>query len=148
VHLMRTRLSFLLIAAVLLAAGLTSAAVAAEHQPSQPACYGVCPTLTRFSLSPRIVVYGRERFVVFRVTVRPRADDVPGFPRGIVRVRFRKRTLCTIRLVRARGRCSPSSRALPPRRRRYWIYASYRGNARFSASTSRPRFLKVVRRRT
>jgi hypothetical protein len=148
VHLMRTKLSFLLIAAALLAAGLTSAAMAAEHQPSQPACYGACPTLTRFSLSSRIVVYGRERFEVFRVTVRPRTADVPESPRGIVRVKFQKLTLCTIRLVRGQGSCSPSSRALPPRQDRYWIDASYRGNARFSASTSRPGFLTVIRRPT
>jgi hypothetical protein len=145
VRLMRTKLSFLLIAATLLAAGLTSAAMAAEHQPGQPACYGACPTLTRFSLSSRVVVYGREPFEVFRVTVRPGVADVPEFPRGTVAVKFGPLTLCMIRLARAQGFCSPSSHALPPRGRPYQIYASYSGNAKFSASTSRPQFLKVVR---
>jgi hypothetical protein len=144
VHLMRTKLSFAIIAAALLAAGLTSAAIAAEHQPSQPACYGACPTLTQFSLSSHIVVYGREGSEVFRVTVRPRVADIPAFPRGTVAVQFRHLTLCMIRLVRGHGKCSPSSRALSPQRRPYWIEAYYNGDAKFSASGSHPRFLKVV----
>jgi hypothetical protein len=145
VHLMRTKLSFLLIAAALLAAGLTSAAMAAEHQPSQPSCYGACPTLTRFTLSLPIVVYGREQSEVFRVAVRPEASDVPGFPRGTVAVKSGPLTLCVIRLVRAQGSCSPSSRALPPQAHLYSVQAFYGGNARFSASTSRPWLLRVLR---
>jgi hypothetical protein len=144
VHLMRTKLSFLLIAAALLAAGLTSAAMAAEHQPSQPSCYGACPTLTRFSLSLPIVVYGHEQSEVFRVTVRPESSDVPGFPRGTVAVRSGQLTLCVIRLVHAQGSCSPSSRALPPQAHPYSVLSFYSGNARFSASTSRSWFLQVV----
>jgi hypothetical protein len=78
--------------------------------------------------------------------VRPGLADFPEFPRGTVAVKFGQLTLCMIRLVRAQGSCSPSSRALPPRGRPYWIDASYSGNAKFSASTSRPQFLEVVRR--
>lgn len=144
-RLMRNRLSFLIICAALLAAGLTSVAMAADKQPGQPACYGTCPTLTHFSLSSRIVVYGRERLEVFRVTVRPEVADVPEIPGGTVVVKFGHLTLCAISLVRAQGSCSPSSRALPPRAHRYRIYASYDGNAKFSASTSGLQFLKVVR---
>jgi hypothetical protein len=145
VHFMHTKLSFALIAAALLVAGVTSAAIAAEHQPGQPACYGACPTLTRFSLSSPVVVYGSEGSEVFRVTVRPGIADIAEFPRGTVTVRSRRHTLCRIRLAGGTGKCSTSPHALSPRRSPYWIHAYYNGNAKFSTSRSRPKRLKVVR---
>ncbi len=146
-RLIRTKLSFLIICAAILAAGLTSVAMAADQQPAQPGCYGTCPTLSRFWLSTRNVVYGHEQLEVFRVTVRPEVADVPEIPGGTVVVKLGHVTLCTIRLVRAQGRCSPSSRALAPRAHRYRVYASYNGNAKFSASTSGLQYLRVVRPR-
>jgi hypothetical protein len=146
---MRTKLSFLLIGAAVLVAGLTSVAMATEHQPSQSPCYGACPTLTQFSLSSRTLVYGRDQSEVFGVTVRPGVADVPEFPSGTVAVKEAgQSTLCTITLVGAQGSCSASLSALPPQGTPYWIQASYSGDAKFSASTSAPQSLNVVRPRT
>ena len=147
VHLLRAKLPVLLIGAALLAAGVTSVAMATEHQPSRPACYGRCPTLTQFSLSSRTVIYGREESEVFRATVRAGVSDDPGFLPGTVTVRqaLGRLTLCTIKLVRGQGSCSPSSRALPPRGNPYWIHAVYNGDGSLSSSTSQPpQSLKVV----
>jgi hypothetical protein len=140
VHLMRTKLPFILIGAALLLAGLTSFAMASQPQGDQSSCYGSCPTLTQFSLSSRTVVYGGEGSEVFHATVRLKVAGAPGFPGGIVTVKqaLGPLTLCTIRLVRGQGSCSPSSGELPPRGAPYWIHASYNGDATLSASTSQP----------
>jgi hypothetical protein len=140
VHLMRTKLSFLLIAAALLVAGLTSVAMATGRQPSTPVCYGTCPTLTQFTLSARTLLYRHERVEVFHVTVRRVDTDVPELPTGTVAVRqaVGTLTLCTITLVRAQGSCSPAPRLLPSRSYPYWLHATYTGDAKFGVSTSWP----------
>jgi hypothetical protein len=140
VRLLRTKLSFILIAAALLVAGLTSVAMATGRQPSQPACYGACPTRTQFTLSARTLLYRHERVEVFHVTVVRGDTDVPELPTGTVAVRqaVGTLTLCTITLVRAQGSCSPAPRLLPSRGYPYWLHATYTGDTKFGVSTSWP----------
>jgi hypothetical protein len=144
-HFLRTKLSFALIGAALLAAGVTSAAVAAGHQPDPPVCYSVCPSATGLSVSLRTVRYGREYRAVFQASVRPRVGGVRGLPRGVVNVRFGRTALCAITLDNGQGSCSLSSRALRPRLRPYLINAAYNGNRVFSGSRSGRHYLKVIR---
>lgn len=139
----RTRLFFPLIAGVLLVAGVTSAAMAAQPQARGRACYSVCASRTFLSLSSHVVVYGRENRVRFRVLVRPRINGV-GFARGTVTVKSGGNTLCTFRLTRGVGSCSPRRRALQPRRRPYSIQAVYGGSHTLGRSRSGVQFLKVI----
>ena len=67
----RTRLFLSLIVGALLAAGVTSAAVAAQHQAQRRQCYSVCATRTSMVLSTHLVAYGHENRVRFSVAVRP-----------------------------------------------------------------------------
>lgn len=140
---MRTRLFLSLIVGALLAAGVTSAAVAAQHQAQRRQCYSVCSTRTSMALSTHVVVYGHENRVRFFVAVRPGILGI-GAVRGRVIVRTAGVTLCTVRLVRGAGRCSPGRRALQPRRRPYNVQAFYEGSKTFGRSRSNPRSLKVI----
>ena len=139
----RTRLFLSLIVGALLAAGVTSAAVAAQHQAQRRQCYSVCPTRTSMLLSTHVVVYGHENRVRFFVAVRPGIMGI-GAVRGTVAVRTGGMTLCTVRLVRGAGRCSPGRRALQPRRRPYFIQAFYGGSQHLRSLRSNTHPLKVI----
>jgi hypothetical protein len=139
----RTRLFLSLIVGALLAAGVTSAAVAAQHQPQRRQCYSVCSTRTALALSTHVVVYGHENRARFFVAVRPGIMGI-GVVRGTVVVRTAGVTLCTVRLVRGAGRCSPGRRSLQPRRRAYSVQAFYEGGRTFGRSRSNTRSLKVI----
>ena len=139
----RTRLVLSLIAGALLAAGVTSAAVAAQHQAQRRQCYSVCSTRTSLALSTHVVVYGHENRVRFFVAVRPGIHSL-GSVRGTVAVRTRGMTLCTVRLFRGTGSCSPGRRALQPQRRPYFIQAFYGGSRTFGQSRSNVRPLRVI----
>lgn len=143
VNFIRTKLFFSLIGASLLAAGVTTVAVAAEHQSKAPSCYGGCPTETTLRLSTHLVIDGREGREVFTVTVSPEGS-VGKFPKGTVDVVAGKRVLCTIKLFRGTGSCSLSSTELPPRRKPYLISADYLGKGTFHSSKSRKEFLLVL----
>ena len=139
----RTRLFLSVIVGALLAAGVTSAAVAAQHQAQRRQCYSVCPTRTSLVLSTHVVVYGHENRVRFFVAVRPGFLGI-GSVRGAVAVRTRGITLCTVRLFRGTGSCSPGRRALQPQRRPYFIQAFYGGSRTFGRSSSNIHPLKVI----
>ena len=139
----RTRLFLSLIVGALLAAGVTSAAVAAQHQAQRRQCYSVCPSRTSMVLSTHVVFYGHENRVRFFVAVRPQILGI-GFARGTVAVRTRGMTLCTVRLFRGAGSCSPRRRALDPQRRPYFIQAFYGGSHTFGRSRSNIHPLKVI----
>ncbi len=140
----RTRLFLSLIVGALLAAGVTSAAVAAQHQAQRRQCYSVCATRTFMVLSTHLVAYGHENRVRFSVAVRPGISGIGGVVRGVVTVRTAGVTLCTARLVRGAGRCSPGRRALQPRRRAYLVQGFYQGGKIFGRSRSNPHRLKVI----
>ena len=89
-------------------------------------------TSTVLSISRRVVVFGRESAVVFRVRVQ--ATGVT--PTGVVVVSSSGRRLCSIRLSGGGGTCSPGRTQL-----RAGVYgnlaASYLGTGDFLASQSR-----------
>ena len=95
------------------------------------------------ALSTHVVVYGHENRVRFFVAVRPGIMGI-GAVRGTVIVRTAGVTLCTVRLVRGAGRCSPGRRALQPRRRPYNVQAFYEGDKIFGRSRSNAHSLKVI----
>lgn len=146
IRFIRTRLFLSLIVGALLAAGVTSAAVAAQHQAQRRQCYSVCSTRTSMLLSTHVVVYGHENRVRFFVAVRPGILGI-GAVRGSVIVRTAGVTLCRARLVRGAGRCSPRRRALQPRRRAYNVQGFYEGSRIFGRSRSNAHPLKVIYRR-
>ena len=141
-RIVRTKLFFSLIAGALLAAGVTSVAMAAQPQARGRACYSTCSTRTSLSVRPNIVHYGRENRARFSVAVRPSISGI-GFARGTVAMKAGSITLCTIRLSRGTGSCSPGRRALRPQRRPYLIQAFYGGSKVFSHSKSQKQILWV-----
>src|SRR6266852_9309665 len=80
-NFIRTKLFFSLIGATALAAGVTTVAVAAEHQAKAPSCYGGCPTETTLSVSRHLLIDGREEREVFSVTVSPEGSGIGKFPK-------------------------------------------------------------------
>ena len=143
IRFIRTRLFFSLIAGALLAAGVASAAMAAQPQARGRQCYSVCPTRTSLALSTHVVVYRHENRVRFFVAVRPPIRGI-GVVGGTVAVRTRGMTLCTVRLFRGTGSCSPGRRALQPQRRPYNIQAFYGGSRAFGRSRSNVQPLRVI----
>jgi hypothetical protein len=139
----RTRLFLSLIVGALLAGGVTSAAMAAQHQAHRRQCYSVCPTRTSLVLSTHVVVYGHENRVRFFVAVRSGILGIRSV-RGTVAVRTRGVTLCTVRIFRGTGSCSPGRRALRPQRRPYRIQAFYGGSSTFGPSRSNVQPLRVI----
>lgn len=116
-RIMQPRIGFLLVVAALIATGVSSMAVAAQSEPSQSVCYGVCtgttPTSTYLTESTKLVAKGRENIQVFHATVRPAALGVSQIPTGVVVVKSGSTTVCTMVLSGGRGSCSPSPDALP-----------------------------------
>jgi hypothetical protein len=143
-NFIRTKLFFSLIGAACLAAGVTTVAVAAEHQPKAPSCYGGCPTETTLALSTHLVIYGHEGRVVFFAAVSPRSGAIGRNPKGTVNIVTGGRILCTIKLARGTGSCELSRAELRPKRLPYLIRADYLGNGTFHASKSREQFLRVL----
>jgi len=141
----RTKLLVALLGAGIMAAGVTSIALAAQHQNRARGCYGVCGTRTSLSLSRHLVFYGEEQFEVFHVRVSPVVMGAAGVPKGTVKVQEMGRTLCTIKLVRGVGSCALNRRELRPKRRPYHIDAVYLGHGTFGRSVSPEQLLVVVR---
>jgi len=140
------RLLYVLIGTALAVGVLVSVLVRPQPRlAASQACYGACPgmTTTALSLSRPTVAYGSEEDVKFTVSVS--ADDPgTGVPAGSVTVESGTTILCSIRLHRGKGSCSPRARALPPGQAE--IVASYAGNRHFSSSVSSQEALLVVRR--
>ncbi|MGP8001727.1 MAG: hypothetical protein ACLPKI_31045 [Streptosporangiaceae bacterium] len=142
-HFIRTKVFLSLIGAALLAAGVTTVAVAAEHQTSPGSCYSTCPTQTTLSLSTHEVIYGEERRAVFTVTVDPQSGDIGKAPVGTVEIVWRKEVLCTIRLSGGTGSCELQQNELDPGRLPDLVQADYEGNAIFSPSKSPKQYLEI-----
>jgi Bacterial Ig-like domain (group 3) len=130
------RIGVALVAAALVATGVSSMAVAAQSRPAQSECYGVClgtrlsgVTLTQFTT---VVPFGRENLQIFHVLVRA----LPGArtPTGTVAIKSGATIVCTAVLSNGRGSCSPSPRALPPGFRS--VRAFYSGDGTFAPSMS------------
>ena len=92
-------------------------------------------TVTEVRLSRSAVFYGHEQAVKFRVRV---SADSPGMgvPTGNVVVESATKTLCTIRLIRGAGTCSPVARALRPGR--YMVVAQLRREQELQAVHVKP----------
>lgn len=139
------RIGFALVGSALLAAGVTSMAIAAQnHETAAPRCYSTCPSKTGLAVSAHTITFGSENTEVFTVKVRSKIRHVPGTPTGTVTVMYRSTTLCTMVLVNGTGTCSPSATALAPRRKRYPIRAFYSGDASFTGSHARRQPVTVV----
>jgi len=143
------RIGFALVGSALLAASVTSIAIAADNGSHGPQCYGACPTKTRLTLSAKTVTFGSENTLVFTVVVKPKVRGTHGNPVGTAVVVYRSTTLCTAVLTdygrhKAKGTCSPSADALAARHKLYRIRAVYNGTASFSGSHARRRTLRVV----
>ena len=144
-HISGKWLVYGLIGATLTAGAVTSAVVRPGSQLAASAdCYGLCRSMATLSLSPSAVFYGHEQAVKFRVKVGAGSPGT-GVPTGRVVVKTQSKVLCTIRLRRGAGTCSPAARALRPGR--YMVVASYGGNKNFKPSTSKPENLRVLRNR-
>jgi len=141
----RIKLLVALLGAGIMAAGVTSIALAASHHARARGCYGVCGTRTSLSLSRHRVLFGEEQVEVFRVRVRPVVMGGAGTPTGIVKVQEMGRTLCTIRLVHGTGSCALRRRELRPSRRPYRVDAVYLRHGIFGRSVSGDQFLEVLR---
>ena len=137
-RIMQPRIGFLLVVAALIATGVSSMAVAAQSEPSQSVCYGVCATGTATSTwiteSTTLVRYGDEELQVFHAMVRPSVLGASQVPTGTVAIKSGSTTLCTIVLTVRGGSCSPSPHALPPGFASVRGY--YSGDSTFSASVS------------
>jgi hypothetical protein len=142
-HFIRTKVFMSLIGAALLAAGVTTVAVAAEHQPKAGSCYSSCPTQTTLSESTHEVMFDHEQREVFTVTVEPRVGGIGKTPRGTVDIVWRHEVLCRIRLSHGTGSCRLRRGELRPERRPDLIQADYLGNGIFSPSKSREQYLRV-----
>lgn len=138
------RIGFALVGSALLAASVTSIAIAAQNGSSGPRCYSTCPSKTGLMVSSRTLTFGSENTEVFTVKVRSKIRHIPGTPTGNVVVMYRSTTLCTMVLVNGRGTCSPSANALPARRKVYRIRAFYGGDASFTGSHARRQPVKVI----
>jgi hypothetical protein len=106
-------------------------------------CYGLCPSMTALWLSSSTVTYGNEQAENFSVEVSARARGT-GVPTGSVVVESGPKILCSIRLYRGEGSCSPAARALAPGW--YRIVAHYSGDLNFMPSTSSQKTLLVISR--
>jgi hypothetical protein len=142
-RIMQPRTGFLVVSAALLATGLSSMALAAQNQPSAPACYGTCassfPWLTQAST---LISFGHEELQVFHVTVGPTFAGRPA-PTGTVVIKSGSTILCTIVLTARGGSCSPSPDALPPGFQTVRGY--YSGDSNFAPSVSNAKTFKVSR---
>ena len=144
------RLVYVLIGAALAAGLLVTVLVQPQARlTGSEYCYGSChyhpqhsPSVTALWLSSPTVSYGHEQDETFSVKVWA---GVPwaGVPTGYVAVESWGKVLCSVRLYRGKGSCSPAARALG--RGWYQIVAYYSGDQNFKPSTSRPQTLTVVR---
>jgi len=140
-HISSKWLVYAPIGAALAAGVIASAVVRPGPQLTASAdCYGLCQSKLTLSLSRSVVVYGHEQAVKFRVRA---GSSGTGEPTGRVVVKTQSKILCSIRLHRGAGSCSPAARALRPGR--YMVVAYYGGNRNFKPSTSNPENLLVLR---
>jgi hypothetical protein len=141
-RIMQPRIGFLLVTAALLAAGVSSMAVAAQNQAPETLCYSTCGgTSAWLTQAWKLVSYGSEQIQIYHVTVSSHVPGLGQAPTGTVTVKSGSTTLCTIVLSAGRGSCLPSPDALPPGF--YGIRGYYSGDATFSASVSNIRMLQV-----
>src|SRR6185437_13466223 len=140
-RIMQPRIGFLLICAALIATGVSTMAVAAQGQSSEPLCYSTCPTSTWITQASELIRYGNEELQVFHVTVSAAVPGVRRAPTGTVAIKSGSTTLCTIVLSAARGFCSPSPNALPPGL--HSVRGYYSGDAFFSASESNVKTFQI-----
>lgn len=141
------RLVYVLVGAALAVGFLVSATARPESVlTASEDCYGPCQSVLALSLSSSTVTYDHEQVEKFSVRDSAGAPGT-GVPTGLVVVRgwSRSRTLCSFRLVRGKGSCSPAARALRPGWHK--IVAYYGGDRNFRPSTSRPKTLTVHWRR-
>jgi hypothetical protein len=137
------RLVYVLLGAVLAVGLLVSALVRPEPKlAASEDCYGLCASVTVLSLSSSTIIYGYEQVERFSARVTAAAPGT-GAPTGYVVVESGTKILCSIRLYRGTGSCSPAARALA--RGSYKIVAHYGGNMNFKPSTSNQRTLTVLR---
>jgi hypothetical protein len=140
--MMKPRIGFLLVSATLLATGLSSMAVAAQSQTSEPECYSTCAsTSTWLNQSKTLLLYGNEQLQAFHVTVQSTVLGLGQTPTGTVAIKSGSTTLCTIVLSIRGGSCSPSPQALPAGFQSVRGY--YSGDANFSASVSNVRTFQI-----
>jgi hypothetical protein len=138
---MQPRIGFLLICAALIATGVSSMAVAAQSQSSEPLCYSTCPTSAWITQASDLIRYGNEQLQVFHVTVSAAVPGVRRAPTGTVAIKSGSTTLCTIVLSAARGSCTPTPRALPPGF--HSVRGYYSGDATFSACESNVKTFQI-----
>ena len=139
----KNRLLYVLIGSVLAAGLLTSVLVRPQPRlTASESCYGPCSSVTVLSLSKATVNYGNEHAEKFRVTVSSSTAGT-GVPTGDVAVESGTKILCSIRLSRGHGSCSPTARALAPGSHK--IVAHYSGNTNLNPSTSSKKTLTVLR---
>ncbi len=116
------------------------------NNPMQP--YTFTPTLVgkpgtkaTLKLSKSSLTDGSEKSLKFSVTVTGRY----GTPTGTVTIKAGKKTICTAKLSKGFGKCSPSSNT-ELGAGTYSIVASYGGNGTYAASKSKSSKLKIAKR--
>jgi len=107
-----------------------------------PAITGGPATMTSLKLSASRVQYGDEKALKLTVTVKARYSSA--HPAGTVTIKAGKKRICTVKLARGKGTCSPASRKLLAVGT-YHLVASYDGSKTFSASASKAATLKIAR---
>ena len=133
-RIMRPRIGFALVGAAVLATTVTSFAVAAQSQSPGEPCYSTCPAKVDLKVTYRALDLGDEQDEVFSVVVRAAAIGVAEVPTGSVTVKTGSTVLCTVILVRGRGRCSPAAGSMPAGED--VVIAVYNGDADFSSAES------------
>jgi hypothetical protein len=139
---MQPRIGILLASTALLAAGVSSMAVAAQNPTAQPECYSICSSDARLTQEWTSVAEGREEFQVFHVRVSPAVLGLEQAPTGTVEIKSGSTILCAIVLSDGRGSCSPSPNALPAGF--HSVRGYYSGDAAFSASVSNDKTFEVT----
>jgi hypothetical protein len=138
----KPRSGLLLVTAALLATGVSSMAVAAQNQTSEPACYSTCAANdARLTEEWTLISYGNEQLQVFHVTVGAGVEGLSQEPTGTVAIKSGSTTLCTMVLSAGRGSCSPSPKALPAGF--FGVRGYYSGDATFGASESNDETFEV-----
>ena len=107
-----------------------------------PTITGGPATMTSLKLSASRVQYGDEKALKLTVTVKARYSSA--HPAGTVTIKAGKKRICTVKLARGKGTCSPASRKLLAVGT-YHLVASYDGSKTFSASASKAATLKIAR---
>jgi hypothetical protein len=97
-------------------------------------------TTTTLTLSTPLLIFGREQ--AEHLTVQATSSG-SGTPTGTVTITAGSATVCTITLASGTGSCPLTASQLPSGT--YQLTASYGGDAAFTASTSAPAMLRIVR---